>query len=48
MSPGRISLLEVLLSPGAGMCMRDNNYKLMVNIFYLASLIGDIGVYEQL
>jgi len=27
MSPGGISRMEAPLSPGAGVCMRDNNFK---------------------
>ena len=46
MSPGGISRLEAPLSPGAGVCMRDNNFKKMANSSYLASLVGGIGVYD--
>ena len=40
MSPGTSKNIELPLSPGAGFCMRDHNFKQASNNSYLASLAG--------
>jgi len=48
MSPGGMRNIEAPLSPGAGMCMRDVNFKQIANSSYLAQLAGGVGMYDAL
>jgi hypothetical protein len=40
MSPGGRMAMEAPLSPGAGLCMRDNNFKISSSNSYLQALGG--------
>lgn len=48
MSPGTSKNIELPLSPGAGFCMRDHNFKQASNNSYLAALAGGQAIMDQL
>jgi len=48
MSPGGRLAMEAPMSPGAGFCMRDNQFKQAANSSYFKSIGGQGGVMDQL